>query len=82
MSQYEKIHQFTIDVEFFRDGYVIFSPELSVSGSGKNLHYAFKDFLETMIYIKKNLASTPSRKLAPDAKEQLKRLKKIKRISR
>lgn len=81
-SKYKSIYQFTVDVEFYQDGYVVFSPELSVAGGGKNLHKAFKDFLETMIYIKKNLSTTPAHKLAPDAKEMLKKLKTIKRISR
>lgn len=82
LSQYKKIHQFSVDVEWFQDGYVIFSPDLHIAGGGKNLTNAFKDFLETMIYMKKNLQSTPPSKLAPDAKEVLKKLKKIKRISR
>lgn len=81
-SKYGKVHQFTLDVEFYQDGYVVFSPELHIAGGGKNLHDAFKDLLKTMIYMKKNLGTTPAHKLAPDAKETLKKLKNIRRISR
>lgn len=81
-SKYKSIYQFTVDVEFYHDGYVIFSPELSIGGGGNNLHEAFKDFLKTMIYIKKNLSTTPAHKLDKGAKQMLQKLKTIKRISR
>lgn len=82
MSKYKKTPQFTVDVEFYDDCYVIYSPELNISGCGKNLTHAFRDFLETMIYMKKNLSSTPPSKITKEAKEVLKRLKNIKRISK
>lgn len=82
MPRSKSLNHFTIEVDLFKDGYTAFSPELHIGGGGENLSKAFKDFIENIVYIRKNFSSTPANKLAQDAKDQLKMLKMVKRVTK